>query len=224
MMKSILFIALFTTLLGHANEQSISIRTLAMDGAEMPTWFVALENNQFEELKWPTRQPSPAIMAQAKGELPIYVKELNPEGEPEFKLIRKVTIPEAADEILLLGIHDAEQADIIVIADNRNKAKFNDWLIINRSGQAVTFRYGKDNDPIQLAASEAKPFQVNGDSDKGSEVIAEALIKGEMKKIYSTFWSAPDKQRSIVLFYNKGDAVKLLRIADYFNEEKESKP
>lgn len=225
-MKSLLLMTFLTTLLGHANEHSVSIRAFALEEMEMPACFVAIGDNRFEQLKWPTRQPSPAIMVQAKGELPIYVREISPEGEPEFKLFRKVAIPEAADEVLLLGLGVGEdkQADILAIADNHKKAKFNDWLVINRSDLAVTFRFGEGNDPIQLAPGEVKPCQIQGERDKGGEVIAEAMKKGNMKKIYSTFWSASDKQRSIVLFYSKDDAVKVLRMIDFLNEDKEPKP
>lgn len=225
-MKFIILITLLTAWLGHANGQSLSLRTLAMEGAKMPTCFVAVGNDQFEELKWPTKQQSQPITVQAKGELAVYTKEMGQDGTPQFKIIRKVTIPEAADEILLLGlgVRDDEQANFIAVPDNHKKANFNDWLFINQSSKDVTFRYGKDNDPLKLSSGESKLQTIKGESDKGNEVIAEAIIKGEMKKIYSTFWSAQSKQRSIVLFYDKEDAVKLLRIADHLKEDKTSEP
>lgn len=225
-MKSIFLITLLSTLLCHANESSLGVRTLALEGVDMPEWFVAVDNSQFEQLKWPTRQPSAAIKVQAKGELAIYAREMDQDGKAEFKIIRKVTIPEVADEVLLLSRNhdDNDQPDLIAIPDDHKKAKFNDWLVINQSDQDVTFRYGQDIEPLKLSPGETKPYQIQGERDKGGEVVAEAMIKGEMKKIYSTFWSASDKQRSVILFYNKGDAVKVLRMADFLNEDKESNP
>jgi hypothetical protein len=220
-MSRILLITLLTTLLGHANEMLMSVRTLAVEDGEMPVWYVAVENQKFEQLKWPANQPSAAIMAQAGGDLILYSKEVNQEGKAEFKLAKKVAIPEAAEELLLLGwpIKNDEKAGLIAIADNFKKAKFNDWLLINRSDQAVTLRYGKENDPISLESGESKTYQVKSEGSKGSEVIAETMMKGEMRKIYSTFWSAPDKQRSLVLFYSKDDRVKIQRIIDFLPEE-----
>ncbi len=225
-MGYILLITLFTALLGHANEIRISVRTLAVEEGDMPTWYVALENQQFEELKWFAKQPSSTIVTQASQNLLLYSKEVNQKGEPEYKLASKVEIPEAAEEVILLGqpMNHEKQADVIAIADNYKKAKFNDWLVINRSDQAVTLRYGKENDPLNLESGETKAYQVKGERDKGGEVIAEALMNGEMKKIYSTFWAATDKQRSLILFYKKDDKVKVRRIIDFLQADKKSKP
>jgi hypothetical protein len=45
------------------------------------------------------------------------------------------------------------------------------------------------------------------------------MMKGEMRKIYSTFWSAPNTHRSLLLFYSKDDRVKIQRIIDFLPEE-----
>ncbi len=216
-MGRILLITLFTALLAHANEMLLSVRTLAVEDGKIPEWYVAVGNQKFEPLKWSNKQPSAAIMAQADRELILYSKE----GEAEFKLAKKVAIPEAATEVLLLAwpIDNDEQAGLLAIADNFKKAKYNDWLVINRSDQAVTLRYGKDNDPISLESGETKTYQITGEIGKGGEVIAETMMKGEMKKIYSTFWAASDKQRSLVLFYSKDDRTKVQRIIDFLPEE-----
>ena len=225
-MKSFILIMLLTAWLGHAKGQSLSLRTLALEGAEMPACFVAVGKDRFEELKWPTKQQSQPITVQAKGELAIYSRDMDPNGTPQFKIIRNVKIPEAVDEILLLGVagRDDGQADFIAVPDNHRKADFNDWVFINLSSKDVSFRYGRDEEPLKLSAGEFKLQAIKGGSDKGSEVIAEAMIKGEMKKIYSTFWSAQSKQRSLVLFLDKEDAVKVLRIVDHLREDTDSKP
>lgn len=208
--------------MAQANGMQLSVRTLAVEEGDMPTWYVTTKDKNFEPLQWSSNQLSTAIMANADRELILYSKEDKQNGEPEFMLAKKVTIPEAADEVLLLGwpIEEDKQFEVLAIADDHRKANFNDWLVINRSDQAVTLRYGKENDPIQLEPGEAKAYRIKGEHDKGEELLAEAMVKGELKKMYSTFWSAPNKQRSIVLFYSKDDRPKLRRIIDFFDTEK----
>jgi len=216
-------IILFTAFLAQANERPLSVRTLALGEVDMPAWYIEAGDKRYEQLEWPDGQPSAATMTQAGRDLILYSKETNQEGEPEFKLARKVAVPEAADEVLLLGwLTDNDgQAELLAIADDHRKANFNDWLVINRSDQAVTLRYGKGNDPISLESGEAKTYRIQGERNKGGEVIAEAMMKGEMRKIYSTFWAASDKQRSLVLFHSKDGGVKVRRIIDFLPMVKE---
>jgi hypothetical protein len=219
----ILLFTLTTAFLAHANERILSIRTLAAEKSDMPVWYVAVGDQQFEQLEWTTTQPSTQITSRADRDLSLYSKETNQEGEPEFKVARKVTIPEAADEVLLLGwlTNKGEQAEVLAIADDYKKAKFNDWLVINRSDHTVTLRYGEGNESISLEPGETKPYRIMGERDKGGEVIAEAIIKDTKRKIYSTFWGAADKQRTLVLFFSKDDGVGLRKVIDFLPANKE---
>jgi hypothetical protein len=227
----ILIVILLTALVGHANDKPLSVRALAVDKGDFPAWYVSVGNQQFEQLQWSSRQPSLPIKTQFDQELVIYSRVLNKKGQPEFKLTKKVAIPEATDEIILLGWltdNEDEEADeevdeevegkevhLLAIADNYKKAKFDEWLVINHCDQEVNLRFGKENDSINLEPGKSKIYPIKGERGKGSAVTAEAMIKGKMKKIYSTFWSAPDKQRAIVLFYSKNDRTRLRKIIDF---------
>lgn len=213
----VLLFTLITAFFAQANERTLSVRTLATEKGEMPVWYVAVGEQQFKQLEWPTTQPSLAVSAQAGEELVLYLKEANQGGEPEFRLARRVAIPGTADEVLLLGwpVDNDEQAELLAIADNYKKAEFNDWLVINLSQQTVTLRYGTGNEPVSLESGGTKTYQITAERDKGGEVIAEAVIKGKKKKIYSTFWAASEKQRFLILFYSKDDRIRLRRIVDF---------
>jgi len=222
-LKSILLVTLFAAAFGRADEASISVRTLAVEKGDMPEWHVALTGGQFGKLEWPDKQASAPVMVQAGSELALFSKAANAEGEEEFKLATKVAVPEGASELLLVGTAAVgdKPAAVSAIADNLTKAEFNDWLIINRSDLQVTLHFGKDNEPIKLEADEAGSYKVQGEVDKGGEVIAEALVKGEWKKFYSTFWSASAKQRSLVLITGEDNRAKLRRIIDFLPQDAE---
>ncbi len=226
---------LFSALSVRGEEILLSLRTLAVDEVEMPEFYVAAEEGDFKPLLWSSRQASTPVNILAGKELVLYSKKMNQDGTPTFILDRKVALPEAADEVLLLAwaeekaeteeANDAEgtkeeeeqKVEIIAIADDYKKAKFNDWLMINRSDEAVTFHYGEDKEPLTIESGESKTYQIEAELGKGTEVFAETTMKGKMRKFLSTYWAAPDKQRSVVLFYKKDDAVRARRIIDFLN-------
>lgn len=227
-MGYLLLISLLAALLVHGNEKPLSVRALLIEKSDLPDWYLKVNNQKFEPIQWSIRQPSFAMITQADQELNVYSKKVDQNGKPEFILAKKVAIPEETDEIILLGwltdndeeAENAEDANLLAVADNSKNAKFNEWLVINCSDQEVIFRYGKENDAINVESSDAKFYSIKGEPGKGGEVIAEATIKGEMRKIYSTFWSAPDEQRSIIIFYTQDDRPKLRRIIDFLKRDK----
>jgi len=213
-----LLIALFSSTLLQADEALLSVRTLGLDGIEMPEWHIAVGEDKYAQLEWPDSQPAAAVMAQAGKELQLYTKAAGENGEPEYKAERKVTLPESATEILLLASAAGKEGEIklTAVADNLTKAGFNDWLVINLSERMVNLRFGKDNDPIALEAGESGVYKIKGEPGKGAEALAEAKLKnGEMRTIFSTFWSASAKQRSLVLFQEKDGHPKVQRIIDF---------
>jgi len=210
-----LWIALLAILPGFAGE--LSLRTLALDKGGMPEWHVQVADGKFEKLDWPASQPSAPIRVQADRELQLFSPGTDGEGSPEFKPVQKVAVPEGARELLLLGspAPGEGQPELVAVTDNYLTAGFRDWLVINRSEQQVTLRFGKGHDPIELEAGESGIYRIEGEPDKGGEAVAQAMTRGEVRKIYSTFWSASDKQRSLVLFTNHDGRVKLRRIIDH---------
>jgi len=218
-MGRILLIAWFTTCLGYAGETQLSVRTLAVEeGAAIPVWHIVSDSDTYKELKWPVQQPSSVILSTASNELLLFSKKTNAEGTDEFKVARKLTIPEGSHDVLLVAWPDDgdQKVGLMVVADDLKQAKSNDWLVINTSKQGVTLRYGTKSEAIQLEPSEAKPYRIDSEQGKGGAVLAQTMVKDERKTIYSTFWAAPENQRSLVLFYNKDNRVKLRRVIDLF--------
>lgn len=216
MLNRIIAVAFLMASIGHAG-QVLHVRTLAVEKGEMPQWYVAVADEQFKELKWSANQPSIQIEVQAGSELQLFTKGEGEEGNADYKPVTKVAIPEGAKEVLLLAWPPAEEkeAELRAIADLFQKAEFNDWLVINQSDQPVILRHGKENDPIKLDAGESGIYKIGVKAGNGGEVVAQSMRKGEMKTMYSTFWGAVAKQRSLVLFYTRDGRVKLRRIIDF---------
>lgn len=212
----ILLTTLFTAHLGHAEQDRLSVRTLAVDKSDIPAWYVATEGEGYTELTWPVTQPSSAIVSTAGKDLLLFSKETNAEGVVEFTVARKLTIPEATDEVMVVAWPDDgdEKIGLLAVADDLSQAKSNHWIVINASKHKVTLRYGTKTDAIQLEPREAKPYRIDSDQGQGSAVLAQMIVKDEWKDIYSTYWAAPEKQRSLALFYNKNERAALRRVID----------
>lgn len=211
-----LLTAVFTACLGHAEEGRLSVRTIAVEDSKMPVWYLATGGETFEELKWPVEEPASAIVSVSSLELQLFSKETNAKGEVEFKVARKLTIPEGSRDVLLVAWPDEgdEKVGLMLVADDLKQAKSNDWLLINTSKQAVTLRYGTKGEAIQLESHEAKPYRIDVELGQGSAVSAQMMRKGEWKSIFSTYWAAPDNQRSLILFFDNSSRVKLHRVMD----------
>ena len=203
---------------GFAEQKLVSVRTLGVDGVDLPEWYISVDDNKFEPLIWSDKQPSSSMMTQVTDDLQLYSKVNKPNGESVYNPVRKVELPKEGNEVLLLGWLpvDEEQAKLIAVSDTFKNAKFNDWIVINTTEQEVNLRFGKDAEAITLLAGETKIYKIESEVDKGAEAIAQAMHKDEMKTIYSTFWSASSDQRSLILFYSIDDRVKLRKIHDIF--------
>lgn len=225
-MARMLLIFLMVSMQGHTQENLLSVRTLALKGGDMPKWYVGVEANKLVELPWSSKQPSVSIVARAGRELPIYSQEPNDKGELEFKIVKKVPIPGGASEVLLLGWSEPEieKVGLIAIEDNFKKAAFNDWMLINITKQPVAFRCGRQSRPIKVSAGKTETYRIKAENDKGAELIAQAMIDGEMKTVFSTYWPVFGGQRAIVIFYNVGERIRVRRIVDPFEVRETSEP
>lgn len=211
-----LLLALFTACHANAEESRLSIRTIAVDKGEMPVWYLATGDESYTEVNWPVEQPTAPVVSTAAEELLLFSKEVNAEGEVEFKVDRKLAVPEGSNDVLILAWRDDgdEEISLMLAKDDLKHAKFNDWLVFNTSKQVVTMRYGADGEAIQMEPSEAKPYRIDAEMGKGNSVTAQAMVKDNMRTIYSTYWPAPGNQRSLLLFFNKDNQVKLRRVID----------
>lgn len=204
-----------------ADAVPLSLRTLALEEEKMPEWYVEVADGRFEKLTWPTSQPSAPLAAQAGRELILFAMAKQGDSEPQFQPARRVAVPEPGEELLLIATSGKgageEQAELklTAVADKLRNATFSDWLVVNLGEQQVRLRYGEGAEPIELEAGESGIYRVKAVTDKGGATLAEAMRRGEMKPIYSTFWSAPAGQRSLVLFYGEDGRTKLRRIIDF---------
>lgn len=204
--------------LAHASD-TLSLRTLALEGGEMPEWHVALDKETYQPLSWPHTQPSAAITVAGGKELQLFEKKTNQKGEVNYVVAKTVAVPKSAEEILLLShLDEKDGVQLTVISDTFKQAKHTDWLVINRSEFPITLRYGKDEEAIELGSGKAGIYSVQAKGKQGQEAVAQAKIKGEYRTIYSTFWPATEGQRSLVLVYDKGNQTKVKRISDFLSK------
>lgn len=216
-----LLTALSATLLGHSEEDRLRIRTIAVDDWEMPKWHIVSDAGTYVELNWPTGQPTSTILVSKSRELCLFSKTTKNTDEAVFTVTRKLGIPEGMDEVLLVAWPDQGdgKAGIMVVRDGLRKSRYDEWLFINTSSLMVDFQYGSHAETIQLEPLGARTCRINPEQGHGCSVVAKAKVKDDWKTVYSTYWAAPEKQRSIILFSNKDNRVKVRRIIDFLQVE-----
>lgn len=205
-----LLISLVLACLSHANP-TLNIRCLLATGDEMPKWHIVTEEGKFQPLTWPSNQPTQALEIAGVQELTLYAEDVD-EGH---KAVQTLVIPEGAEEVLLIATADGEEPKVSVVADNLKQATYKDWLVINLSELEVNLSYGKDKEPVNLQAEEAKIYTIEGTAGESDEVIAQAKVGDKMRKIYSTYWKASADQRALVIITSKDGRPKVKRITDF---------
>ena len=204
-----------------AQDKTISLRTLQLGGDEMPDSLVRVPDAQEPvALTWLTSQPNEPIEAVHDGELKLFRRTQNPEGETVLEIFQSVSIPNAAKEILLLGWADGEESKYVAIEDRFLNARINDWLAINTSANDVAILAGDDGNPIRVNPGKSVIFRPKIEEGKGVKVFAQTKRRGELKTFLSSYWPAFPNQRTVIIFYDDGDRMRAKRIGDRFLQKK----
>jgi hypothetical protein len=224
------FVALSLIAATHCGAQTkVNLRTLALQSGEMPEWYVeavqekSAGKTELTELAWSSKQPSASITVTVEEQLFIYSKAVDERGNEAPRLVRRVTLPEGASEVLLVAlIADDSRIGLRAVTDTFMEAGFNDWMVINLARQGVALRFGKDSKPIIVNPGGIEKYTIPAESGTGIQLLAKAQLHGELKTIYSTYWPVFGGQRSIVIFFNLGDRIRARRVIDPFRGEKDN--
>ncbi|HKK19094.1 MAG TPA: hypothetical protein VJ952_10480 [Opitutales bacterium] len=196
----------------------IGVRTLVLgDVPEMPERYLRTEEG-YELVEFSKRQPSKLIHAYRSEGLTLFAKS-SAGGKDIYRAVDQAGLPAGAKSILLLcWDHDAE-LKYLAIDDNILEAKYDNWLMINTTGKAIGFRIGEDEKPFFIKPNSIQNCRIASQQGVGVGVEGRAEWDGEVKKFYSTYWPVREGQRSIVIFYQRGNSVKIKKISDHLLKE-----
>ena len=204
-----------------AQDAQISLRTLQLDGDEMPeSWVLtANEKGDLVTLAWLSSQPTAPVKVAHDGQLKLFRYTTNDKGEKVPEVAEIIKLPAAVKEVLLLGWIKDDKAEYVVIADKFLNAKFNDWMAINASENRTAVLAGDKGEPVLVEPGKSVIFQPDIQEGKGVKIIAKTQRKAELKTFLSSYWPAFPGQRTLIIFYDDGDRMRAKRIGDRFIAE-----
>ena len=213
-MNRCLVVALLSCVLGASvSAQTLGVRTLALRSGEMPEVYVKGPKNHIL-LEFSSVQPGELLQALKANPLPLYTKGMNAEGEEAFKVSSKVKLPSGAKGVLIMGWTAGEETRYVAIEDNFAAARFNDWLLINTGTRPVAFTVGEKARPVMLPPGGSVTHRVGAERGKGTAVLAQAPIRGKTRTFFSTYWPVHPDKRTVVLFVDDGEKIRVKRISD----------
>jgi len=192
--------------------EQIEVRTLSLIPGEIPECFVEGKEG-LEPLAFSTIQPTPPVELKVEGHLPIYRADAPEPGKPGPPLAAKVKLP-GSKEVLLLVMNVGRELRFVALEDNIGAAGPADWMLINATTRPIAFRVGGAGDPVRINPGTSKLERIRAKEDQGAAVEAHALFDDGPKKIYSTYWAIRAGKRSIVLFVESGEKIKVKQITE----------
>ena len=197
--------------------QELNLRTLALKKGEMPEIFVkaAKKDEIAHKLDWPARQPSELVKVPAAGSIAMLTREVDGEGAETFKAAQQVEVPAGANGVLLLGWKEGDNTRIVALKDEFVGARFNDWLLVNSTAKPIAFRAGEGSKTLVVRPGSSETYKLDGNAERGAEVLVQTPEDGEAKTIYSTYWPVREGRRAIVLFIDDGKKIRVKRISDH---------
>ena len=196
-----------------ASGQTIAVRSLTLRSGDLPEVYLKGPKD-FHLLPFSPVQPGELIRAVKASPLPLYRKVTSDEGEAGFTVAQKVAVPSGAGGLLLLGWMSGNEARYVAIKDDFGSARFNDWLLINTGKRPVAFRVGEKEKPVMLAPGSSTTHRIGAAEGTGVAVLAQAPLRGRTRTFFSTYWPVPEGKRTVVLFVDDGEKIRVKRISD----------
>lgn len=205
----------FFLLLGGvlASAEGLAVRCLALRSGEASEVYLRGAKGH-EKLDFSATQPGAVVQALVANPLPLYRMGVDGEGKEEFVVAHKVKVPVGARGILLLGLTSGKETRYVAIEDDFGSARFSDWLLINTSARPVAFKVGGKAKPILVAPGKSVKYKIKAEEGKGAAVLAQAPFDGKSKTFFSTYWPVHPGKRTIVLFADDGEKIRVKRISD----------
>lgn len=199
----------------------VSIRTLALGPGITKSENYVKTSEGYELLVFLSRHPGQLIDTQPdEAGLPIFKKAIEA-GQEIFAVANRIKLPGGASSVLLLGWGNPGNERYLPVDDKFMNAGYNDWLMINTTPKPIGFRIGKDEKPFFIKPNEINTFKVASQEDKGAAVLGRAEMNGEIRTFYSTYWPIRSGERSIVIFVEDNDRIRVKKISDALLKEKE---
>jgi len=194
---------------------TVDVRVLALgSAANMPERFVSTKEG-FEELSFSNRTASRILKAYSAETLPIYAKATDSQDGSEFGIAEEVKLPENSESVLLLCWGSKEAGlRYLAVNDSILDADYNNWLMVNTTAKTLGFRIGQNKKPVFLEPQKIENYKLTAEKGKGVPVVGRTRINGEIKTFYSTYWTIRENERSIVIFIEVGDKIKVRKIGD----------
>lgn len=189
--------------------QTVDFRTLGLTrGVSSDLFFQTAEG--YEPLPLRYFRPSSnmtAILAE-NGSLPIFTKEETLENGIQYVFHGQVAVPGGSGRVLLLGGQSNGRISFNAVSDNLSEND-RDWLYINTTNTPIAVQLGEGNSPIGVAPGESIFHRTNVESGKGAAVRVAVFREEGWDRIYSRFWPIYEGQRSMVIFMDYGDQIKV---------------
>ncbi len=218
MNKSRLYILLLVGLvLGITSYRAsaLELRTLALNRAALPELYIAGEDGYVKLVFNPVR-PFDVYKARAESPLSIFRQVTEEDGKSSYEVVSKVEVPDGSPRILLLGWLSGDEPRFSAVPDNFETAGFDDWMLINTTGKQIEFQPAAKtgDDPFLVEPQSIEKIKPSVTRNTGTGVRAFAIEGGKKKRFYSTYWPVYPDSRFIVVFYEDGSRVRLMKISD----------
>lgn len=203
--------------------QTIGVRTLAIgDVSESKAKRYLSTPNGYQALTFLSRHPGRLMNAYTSESLVLYEKFKTAEKSPEYRIVDKVKLPEAAESVLLLALVANDEQSYLAIDANFLEASYDTWLMINTTSKPIFFKIGSEEEPFQIEPNNQKVCKITLSAGSAASVLGQAKLDDTMKTFYSTYWPIREGERSIIAFFEQGSRIRVRKISDALMNEKEA--
>ncbi|HKK19590.1 MAG TPA: hypothetical protein VJ952_13005 [Opitutales bacterium] len=191
---------------------TLGVRSLGF-GADNKTMKPYLEvGGRYHLLAFPQSQPDRITYVNHDVTMPLYDKTVNSDGTHSYKIIETVKLPEDARSILLLRLDAKSAGKYLVIDDMFLEADYSDWLMINTTSKPIDIEVAEENYRIKPKSN--KICKTGTPAGEAASITGLVKWEDQLRKFYSTYWPVRKGERSIVIFSEQGNRIRIKRIAD----------
>jgi hypothetical protein len=195
-----------------AQEEMISIRTLAITPTEFPTcWGIGAKDPV--QLEFSAIQPSRPYRLSRSNPFRIHVGELDEKGKPTDPAPALLKLP-VVSEILLLGWMQAGKPRFLPIPDTSSAGSYNDWYFINTTAKQIAIQAGASAKPVVLAPGSNRVLKIDSPAGVGAAIVMASMQDGDWRKFFSSYWPVQADKRCVILLVQTGEQIEVRQIFD----------
>jgi hypothetical protein len=184
-----------------------------MFGGEARTLYLQ-DQGAITSLRASPVQPSTSVQIQGREVLKLYDQAgPNPDGSaPEP--VASLSLPPNGSHFLLLVLNEGDETKFGLMEDDLHRADARDWMFLNMTDSSIAFQIGEETDPIIIKPKSRFTHRVPPVAAGNLPVRAAARFQGEVELFYSTFWPMRPDRRTLILFSQEGQRIRLRRIIE----------